>query len=83
METCHGVPTGLGEPWLKYWVNKDPKWNYTLIDSVKEFAQLFHDSVDQFDSLIGTRNPDLSAFRDAGGKLLTYHGLVCGISFST
>lgn len=74
--TCVGAPTGLGEAWLKFFVQKDPEWNYTLIDSVDEYARLFHASVQQFDSIIGTSDADLSSYRDAGGKLITYHGLV-------
>lgn len=74
--TCVGVPTGLGESWLKFFIKKNPEWNYTLIDSVDEFARLFQASVQQYDSIIGTSDADLSSFRDAGGKLITYHGLV-------
>lgn len=74
--TCVGAPTGLGEGWLKYFVRKDPEWNYTQIDSVDEYARMFHASVQQFDSIIGTSDADLSGYRDAGGKLITYHGLV-------
>jgi hypothetical protein len=76
--TCTGVPTGLGEAWLKFWVNKDPKWNYTLIKSVDEYSKLFHSSVQQFNSIIGTSDPDLREFQAAGGKIITYHGLVSG-----
>lgn len=74
--TCVGAPTGLGEAWFKFFVQKDPEWNYTLINSVDEYARLFHASVQQYDSIVGTSDPDLSEFRDAGGKVITYHGLV-------
>jgi hypothetical protein len=74
--TCMGVPTGLGEPWLTFFVKKNPARDYTKIYSVEEYASLFHASVQEFDSLIGTSDPDLSSFQAAGGKLITYHGLV-------
>jgi hypothetical protein len=77
--TCSGLPIGLGESWLKYFVQKDPAWNYTLINSTDEYARLFHASVQQFDSIIGTFDPDLSEFRKVGGKLITYHGLVSSL----
>ncbi|KAH8657771.1 Tannase/feruloyl esterase [Xylariales sp. PMI_506] len=77
--TCSGLPTGLGEDWLQYFVKKDPSWNYTLIQTADEFGQLFHASVQQFDSIIGTSDPDLSEFRNHGGKLITYHGLADGL----
>lgn len=74
--TCVGTPIGLGENWMKYWVDKDPEWNYTLISSVREYASLFHGSVQQYDSIIGTADPDLREFQQSGGKLIAYHGLV-------
>lgn len=84
--TCVGVPTGLGEYWLKFFVEKNPDWNYTQIASVEEFTKLFHASVQQFDSIIGTSDANLQEFQAAGGKMITYHGLVrkkkdCGIKY--
>jgi hypothetical protein len=73
---CVGKPALLGEPWLKFFVKKDPNWDYTKITSIEEYARMFHDSFQEFDSIYGASNPDLSAFRDAGGKLISYHGLV-------
>lgn len=74
--TCTGLPTGLGDEWFRLFVKKDPDWVYTNIKSAEEFADLFHAGLQEFDSIIGTVDPDLSAFKSAGGKLLTYHGLV-------
>lgn len=74
--TCTGKPSGIGEPWFRFFVKKDPNWDYTKIASVEEYARLFHSSFQEFDSILGTSDPDLSAFRDAGGKLISYHGTV-------
>jgi len=74
--TCVGVPTLLGEDWLRLFIKKDADWNFTQIESVDEYARLFHASVQQYDSIIGTSDADLSQFRNTGGKILTYHGLV-------
>jgi hypothetical protein len=38
------------------------------------FYRLFGESVRQFNKIIGTDDPNLSGFRDAGGKLLTWQG---------
>lgn len=81
--SCHGAPQGLGEAWLKFFVKKDPQWNYTLIESVDEYARLFHASTQQYDSIIGSNDPDLSVYRSTGGKIITYHGLVSLPSSST
>ncbi|WP_086784528.1 tannase/feruloyl esterase family alpha/beta hydrolase [Crossiella equi] len=40
----------------------------------REFAELFRQSERRFDQVIGTSEPDLSRFRAAGGKLLSWHG---------
>ncbi|KAH8689242.1 tannase and feruloyl esterase-domain-containing protein [Phaeosphaeriaceae sp. PMI808] len=76
------TPAGFGEPWLKFMVKKNPDWDYTKITSVEEYARLFHASAQEFDSIIGTFDTDLSAFRDAGGKMITYHGMADGLIFS-
>jgi hypothetical protein len=74
--TCEGVPTGLGEAWFQLFVKKDPSWNTSLIESVDTYESLFKASVDQYKSIFGTSFADLSAFRNSGGKIITYHGLV-------
>ncbi|KAH4960653.1 carboxylic ester hydrolase [Parastagonospora nodorum] len=74
-ETCVGMPTGLGEAWLKFMVKKDPDWDFSKIASVEEYARLFKASVQEFESIIGTFDTDLSTFRDAGGKMITFHGM--------
>jgi len=74
--TCTGKPAGIGEPWFRFFVKRDPDWDYTKIASVEEYARLFHSSFQEFDSIFGTSDPDLSAFRAAGGKLISYHGTV-------
>lgn len=74
--TCVGIPTGLGEAWLKFMVKKYPSWDYSKIASVEEYGRLFKASVQEFGTIIGTFDTDVSAFRDAGGKLITFDGMV-------
>jgi hypothetical protein len=74
--TCVGKPAHLGEPWLRFFLKKDPDWDFTKITSIEEYARLFHASFQEFDSIYGASDPDLTAFRDAGGKMITYHGMV-------
>lgn len=49
----------------------------------EDFQELAHSSTQQFDSIIGTNDPDLSAFRIRGGKMITYHGTVGSCLYST
>ncbi|KAK0708457.1 Tannase/feruloyl esterase [Lasiosphaeris hirsuta] len=74
--TCVGVPNELGLPWLNLFINKDP--------SQTGFGNLTHSQFDnrvkaglrEFGSIIGTDDADLSAFQKAGGKIISFHGLM-------
>lgn len=80
--TCVGHPAGLGESWMQYFVKKDPQWNYTLIESVEEYTRLFKSSLQEFQSIIGSNDADLSEYRKTGGKIITFHGLVSLLSYA-
>ncbi|KAK7422750.1 hypothetical protein QQZ08_009375 [Neonectria magnoliae] len=71
--TCVGAPTALGTQWIQFFVEKNKSFDYNTI-SRRDFDRIFHESVAQYTSIIGTADPDLSSFRDAGGKLLVFHG---------
>jgi hypothetical protein len=70
-----GVPFPIAESWIKHLVLRDLDFDWTKM-TYENFAWLFAQSSTRYDSLIDTSNPDLSAFRDAGGKLLTFHGII-------
>ncbi|KAK6213457.1 tannase and feruloyl esterase [Colletotrichum tabaci] len=61
--------------WARYWVRKDPSFDIGAI-SHEEWDDLVHASVNEFDSVIGTSDPDLSAFKRRGGKMVNWHGTV-------
>lgn len=60
---------------IRLFVKKDPDFDVTSM-SRREYEQVFRLAFVEFDSIIGTRSPDLYDFQKAGGKMLTYHGLV-------
>lgn len=68
-----GAPFPVPAAWVQLWVAKDPSLAVTNV-SYSKFAQLFKQSEAEYDKIIGTDNPDLSAFRKDGGKLLTWQG---------
>lgn len=68
-----GMPFTVADSWAKYFVAKDPSFDTTKL-TYASFSKLFMESVRQYERIIGTNDPDLSAFRDAGGKLLSWHG---------
>lgn len=75
---CVGDPNVLGTQWLQLFVAKDP--NMELGNLTQEaFDSLIYAGLQEYQSLLGTYDADLSRFRDAGGKMLTFHGLVSGL----
>ncbi len=68
-----GRPNGIPLDWFRYFLTQDPKWDWTTL-TPESYEQLWDQSVEQFNAVIGTDNPDLSAFRDRGGKLIAWHG---------
>ncbi|MFE0020647.1 tannase/feruloyl esterase family alpha/beta hydrolase [Amycolatopsis sp. NPDC059021] len=66
-----GFPVAV--KWVQSFLKKQPEFDTATI-TYGQFTELFRQSVREYDSTIGTSDPDLSAFRRAGGKLLTYVG---------
>jgi hypothetical protein len=54
-------------------VEKQPALDTAKL-TYSQFTQAFERSQAEYDKVIGTDDPGLSAFRKSGGKLLTYHG---------
>lgn len=57
----------------RYWVYFDPNWNWQTLD-YGNYAAFFDRTVAQVGPLMATDDPDLSRFRDRGGKLILWHG---------
>ncbi|SEM20515.1 tannase/feruloyl esterase family alpha/beta hydrolase [Streptacidiphilus jiangxiensis] len=69
-----GFPFPVPAEWVASWVEKKPTFDVSTI-TYSQFTKLFQQSEAEYDTVIGTDNPNLTAFRNAGGKLLTWHGL--------
>ena len=72
---CVGEPTLIGVQWLQLFLAMDPEFNVGNLTH-QEFDRLVRLGTQLYQSIIDTDDPDLSAFRDAGGKMVSYHGLV-------
>lgn len=57
----------------RYWVYFDPTWDWTTLN-YDNYPQFFRDTVDKVGPITASDNPDLSAFRNRGGKVLMWHG---------
>jgi feruloyl esterase len=69
-----GKPFGIPLDWFRYFLVQDPQWDWTTM-SRAEFELLWNQSVEQYGAVFGTDNPDLTRFRDRGGKIIIAHGL--------
>ncbi|TVY81199.1 putative feruloyl esterase [Lachnellula suecica] len=67
------IPEGSSQ-YIKYLLKRDPSFDISSL-SYADLTALFHQSVAEYEAILGAGNPDLSGFRDAGGKLLSWHGL--------
>jgi hypothetical protein len=66
-------PFQFSADWLRYFITQNPQFDWTTITSAA--YQLYWDqSAEQYGVVIGTDNPDLSGFRDRGGKTIIWHG---------
>ena len=63
----------LATQWYQYWLTQKPNFNWRTM-TYAQFVQYFHQSVSEFGYAIATDNPNLTAFRNAGGKLVFWHG---------
>jgi feruloyl esterase len=61
------------QDWLKYWIAQDPQFDWATITPAS-YQHLWDQSLEEYGLVIGTDNPDLTDFRNRGGKLIVWHG---------
>ena len=66
-------PFGISMDWFRYFLTQDPKFDGNTVTPAA-FEGLWDQSVEQYGIVFGTDNPDLTAFRDRGGKSIVWHG---------
>ena len=64
---------GISLDWFKYFLAQNPQLDWTTITPAA-YERFYDQSVEEFGAVIGTDNPDLTAFRDHGGKAILWHG---------
>ena len=57
----------------QYWVYFDPTWDWKTL-TYANYEQFFKDTMIKVNPLMASENPDLSAFHNAGGKLIMWQG---------
>ncbi|KAJ5323118.1 hypothetical protein N7452_011407 [Penicillium brevicompactum] len=74
IDNCTIVPFSVSEDWVSVFLARNPSFN---IDGVtrQEYDNFFQQSIDEYASVIGTSNPDLSKMKKTGTKMLAWHGM--------
>jgi feruloyl esterase len=67
------VPFGISMDWFRYFLTQDPTFDGNSV-TPDLYERFWDQSVEQYGAVIGTDNPDLTAFRDRGGKAIVWHG---------
>lgn len=65
-----GFQAFFGWDFFRYFVREEPGWDYRGMN----FSSDVDDVDARFGPILNATNPDLSAFRNRGGKLIQYHG---------
>ena len=68
-----GRPNNITMEWWRYFLTQNPQWDWTVL-TPELYEQYFVQSVEEFGAVLGTDNPDLSAFRDHNGRIILWHG---------
>ncbi|KAK7448565.1 feruloyl esterase B precursor protein [Colletotrichum acutatum] len=69
-----GTGGSLFGSWFNYFLAKDPNFDVASMTNEQCFSFLAH-SQQEYDSLLAAANPNLTDFRNAGGKMIIWHGL--------
>src|SRR5579863_180720 len=64
---------GISLDWFKYFLAQNPQLEFAAITPAM-WERFYDQSVEEYGAVIGTDNPDLTAFRDHGGKAILWHG---------
>lgn len=71
---CTGASFPIATDWITRFILQDPSFDLSTLDH-HDLDSIFASSKARYDSIIATDNPNLSAFKAAGGKMITWHGL--------
>ena len=72
-EPITGKPSGITLDWWKYFLTQNPNFEWTSTKQAM-YEQVFDQSVEEFNTVIGTDDADITGFQKRGGKVLVWHG---------
>ena len=68
------APNPITLEWWRFFLNQNPQWDWHTLTR-ESYENYWTQSVEEFSAVLSTDNPDLTAFRDRGSKLILWHGL--------
>ncbi|KAJ5767343.1 uncharacterized protein N7511_004959 [Penicillium nucicola] len=74
IENCTIIPFSVSEDWVNTFVVRKPSFSVEGLTH-QGYDSIFRQSVNQYTTVIGTSNPDLSKMRKNGTKMLAWHGM--------
>ncbi|KAI1800175.1 tannase and feruloyl esterase [Daldinia bambusicola] len=75
--TCTGRTMDIIDAWIRLLIKKDPTFDVKTV-TIEDLQDLFQQSIDEYGPIFNVK-PNLDAFREAGGKIISYHGLADAI----
>ncbi|KAG6368811.1 hypothetical protein INS49_003027 [Diaporthe citri] len=69
-----GLPFTVSDDWIRLMLKKDPSFDPTKM-SHADYAQLFRESVTEWDAMFSSNNPDMDQFRKLGKKMVSWHSV--------
>ena len=66
-------PFNISQEWIRYFLTQDPQFDTGTLTHAG-YERLWEQSLEQYTTVIGTDNADLTAFRDRGGRAIVWHG---------
>ena len=69
-----GRPFSISLDYFKYFLAQNPRWDWSKTTPAG-FELLWKQSAEEYGAVLGTDDPDLTRFRDRGGKVIILHGL--------
>lgn len=73
VDDCTVVPFQIGIDWLQVFLARNASYNTATLTH-EQWDRFYRQSVDEYTSVIGTDNPDLTNLKNAGTKVLAWHG---------
>jgi hypothetical protein len=74
------VPFSISDDWLRYFIHQNPLWTYRN-ETYQQYLTDFQTSIAAWASDLATNDPNLSAFKRRGGKIIIWHGLADQLIF--